>query len=196
MMKRPAPTTGVEQASTGRALLSQETLRTLLRYEPETGRLYWRERPLSMFSDANAAKAWNVRYAGKEALSALDSYGYRRGAIWGQSYRAHRVIFKWMTGEDPDQVDHINGIRDDNRWRNLRSVTQVENSRNARMPDRNTSGTVGVSWHVRTKRWRARIKVHQRYIHLGNFPSKDLAIAARKAAERKYNFHPNHGRAQ
>ena len=80
-----------------------EVVRRLLRYCPEAGKLFWRERTEDLFSDGRHSAAhicarWNKRYAGQEAFTALDN-GYRKGAIFNNPHRAHRVIWAIQTGE-------------------------------------------------------------------------------------------------
>lgn len=172
-----------------------EELHKFLICDPVEGTLTWRPRSPDMFPPDNNPEAqcayWNTTYAGKPAGATPHGSGYLGGQLEGRWYRAHRVIYAMCHGKWPaNQIDHINGVRDDNRISNLRDVTHVENARNAAIPSDNTSGTVGVCWHIRDGRWRARIG----RISLGGFIRKDDAIAARKAAEKKHGYHPNHGR--
>ena len=176
-------------------LPSSETLDQLLRLDRETGFLYWRSRPTEMFSNADAAKAWNARWAGEKALSGI-SCGYRRGSIQGSSVLAHRVVWKMAHGEEPRVIDHENGDKTDNRPSNLRSVTHGENSRNAKRSAANTSGFSGVVWNKRVGKWQSQIGYRSRNIVLGHYDQFDDAISARLDAERTYGFHPNHGRVQ
>lgn len=171
-----------------------ELLRKLLRYEPETGKLFWRKRPPEMFGRRANFLAWNKRWAGKAAFTAYRQ-GYHQGRVLSQNLVAHRVIWALHTGAWPEhQIDHINGNRADNRWRNLRAVTSAENMRNKRQRSNNTSGVTGVSWAKEKRKWLADIRVNGKQIHIGRFDQKADAIAARKAAEKQYGFHPNHGR--
>lgn len=182
-------------------LPSPELLRKLLRYEPETGKLFWRERGVEMFSDGkqsaeHTCNIWNSKHAGKEALTARNSEGYRHGRILGRSYKAHRVIWAMVHGEWPvKQLDHVNGVRDDNRIKKLRQVTKAENSKNLKRPSNNNSGVMGVCWVKRCEKWRSQIQVKGKNKFLGYFTDFNEAVAARKAAEVKYGFHKNHGRA-
>lgn len=99
-----------------------------------------------------------------------------------------------MTGEFPEgQIDHVNQIKTDNRFENLREVTNTINHQNIQLQKNNKSGVHGVGFHKTTKKWRACIKVNGKLIHLGLYSEKDLAIKARKEAEVKYKFHKNHG---
>jgi len=181
-------------------LTPPETIRKLLEYNPATGKLFWRERSTEFFNDGKrsaetACRCWNARHAGKEAFTADHGDGYRHGRILDRVYFAHRVIWALTHGEWPvDQIDHINGVKDDNRIKNLRAVTHQENSKNQKLRDTNTSGHVGVCWYEQTRKWQARIRVNGRCVHLGYFVRKDDAIDARKAAEVEYDYHPNHGR--
>jgi len=91
-------------------------------------------------------------------------------------------------------VDHINHIRDDNRWENLRLVSASGNSRNRGMSSRNTSGVTGVTWSRSKSRWVAQIKVDKENKTLGVFTDFSEAVNARKNAEVLYGFHENHGK--
>jgi hypothetical protein len=178
---------------------AQEELNRLLRYDRETGLLYWKERPLSDFtntsthSQKHVCRYWNSRYAGKEAFTWHIS-GYRYGTLYKMKLAAHRVIWKMVHGYEPDEIDHINGVRDDNRLCNLRAVDRANNAKNVAMPSTNTSGCVGVVWSKQIRRWLARIKVSGVHRHIGCFVNFDDAVAARKRAEIEFNFHANHGR--
>ena len=144
-------------------LPSVDLLRKLLRYEPETGKLFWRERGVDVFSSSGhggrraAALRWNARFANAEAMTEVRD-GYLRGKIFGKKVSAHRVIWAMQTGDWPDdQIDHINGIRDDNRWENLREATSRQNSWNS-MPTRpNKTGFLGVTYDRRSGKYTARI---------------------------------------
>lgn len=163
-------------------MLTQAKLKEVLHYDPETGVFTWKV-PI-----ANCIRVGAV--AGSK-----DSYGYHKIAIKGKTYKAHRLAWLYTHGKFPEEaIDHINGIRDDNRIANLRAVTAQENQRNQKKYVHNTSGVVGVHWHKRHKKWNARIFADNKRIHLGSFSDIALAIEARKAAEKQYNFHPNHGR--
>lgn len=180
-------------------LPSPELLRQLLRYEPETGKLFWRKRPSSFFKggkqtpEHNAA-IWNGKYAGKEALACHDSDHYCHGHIFNQKADAHRVIWTMLVGPiTSGEIDHINGIRHDNRLCNLRNVPRAENTKNACVRKDNISGITGVKRRVGGK-WLAVITSNGKVIHLGCFDHIEDAARARKAAERTLGFHPNHGR--
>ncbi len=171
---------------TEKSLPSPDTLRKLLRYEPETGKLFWRPRGKPKFDS---------RFEGKEAFTAGNGAGYRHGSIHNRRYLAHRVIFAIQSGEwPPHDIDHINGDRGDNRWLNLRAVNRRANSRNQRRRRTNTSGLMGVGWFKPISKWRAYITIDSKHVGLGYFEHKFDAILARLISERDLGFHTNHGR--
>ena len=83
-----------------------------------------------------------------------------------------------MMGEwPPQQIDHINGDRPDNRWSNLRLATQVQNSQNSCLPKNNTSGHVGVSFVRATGKWHSYLRLNGRRLNLGFFANRiDAAL--------------------
>lgn len=174
--------------------LDQETLRRLLDYDPETGALTWKGRPMEMFSTAAHGRTWNTRWAGKSALVTRGPHGHLYGRVLGRKHFAHRVIWKIVHGVNPVEVDHINGRPDDNRLDNLRAVDHATNGKNRRIGVNNTSGALGVRWEA--GKWRATMSANGAGIHIGRFDDFDAAVTARKAAERKFGFHENHGRPQ
>jgi len=174
----------------GKDLPSPELLRKLLRYDPETGKLFWRER----VADCPEHRRWNTRYARKEAGKINSSDGYMRVKISCRLMKAHRVVWAMQTGDWPvGQIDHVNHDRADNRINNLRCVTVAENSRNQSIASNNTSGVCGVYWHRSTGKWRAVISVSGVRLYLGDFSNLFDATTARRASERKYGYHENHG---
>ena len=181
-------------------LPDQSALLALLSYDMTTGNLSWRVRPLSFFVDggqsaAQSHAAWNAKMAGRPALQQIRQ-GYLGGTLFGTKVMAHRVIWKMITGQEADNIDHINGVRSDNRWSNLREVTTMGNAKNAAIRSNNTSGVVGVTWTPRFGgKWVAQIVADGQAKFLGQFDDFDEAVRVRKAAERQYGFHPNHGRA-
>ena len=169
------------------------------RLDPEAGILYWLPRPVEAFAGAKYPKrscaTWNGRYAGKEALAALDGGGYKQGSIGTRKYRANIVAWALHHGRWPEaMVDHDNGIRTDNRPGNLRDVPMLVNGKNVRRRPNNTSGHTGVEWDRATRKWRARIVVNRKGIYLGQFPTIEEAVTARAEANRRYGFHENHGK--
>lgn len=168
----------------------------LLFYDADTGQFVWLARPREMFQSDRIFNSWNAKLAGQIAGVASKRDGYLRIGLLGKDYLSHRLAWKMHFGTDPTgQIDHIDGVRTNNRIANLRDVTNAENQRNAKRPLNNTSGVVGVAWHAQRQKWRARITVDGVTRSLGLFQSHSDATAARKTAETFFRFHPNHGRA-
>ncbi len=167
-------------------------LRLRFRYEPATGKLIWREAAPEHFKLHRAFLTWNKRFAGKEVGAKL-SNGYLYVNLKKKVMLVHRIIFAMVHGYWPEQVDHINHNRVDNRIENLRAATFVSNGQNISLPVDNTSGRIGVYWFRQRGVWYARIKTNGKNHHLGYFAEKSDAIAAREAAEVRFGFHPNHG---
>jgi len=155
-------------------------LRGLLSYDRVTGVFRWKKRPS------------NNTQVGGVAGTSLDT-GYRAININDKPHLSHRLAWIIVKGQPlPSQIDHINGDPSDNRWSNLRAACPLTNCRNRALSKRSASGVVGV--YLDRKKWRARITVNYVVIYLGSYDDKPAAICARKAAEKKYGFHPNHGR--
>jgi hypothetical protein len=156
-------------------------------YNPDTGVFLWRPRADN--------PSFSTRFAGQPAMTVKDSRGYLKGGLFYTNVWAHRVAFFMVYNETiPHDIDHINGVRTDNRIENLRAVSVSENRKNAARRSDNTSGIVGVSW-MRTKaRWRARFWDRGKEIHLGLFECKNEAESALRARRAAYGYHENHGR--
>lgn len=162
-----------------------ETLRQLLRYEPETGRFFWRERGPEWFSSKRyssraLSEKWNRQYAGAEALVTKKD-GYMTGEVLGVFVFAHRVAWCLQNGEWPsDCIDHINGNRSDNRIKNLRQANRSQNARNRGASKGGTSQFCGVSLarRYKSKPWNAAIRAGGKLIYIGRFATeKDAALA-------------------
>lgn len=181
-----------------RQLPSPEVLRQLLRYEPETGQFFWKERGPEWFSAEIYQKAFNTRYAGAEALTGRDKFGYLSGSVQNCSVKAHRVAWAHFYGVWPAcEVDHINGDKSDNRIDNLRDVTRSVNGRNLSVPVRTNGMPQGV-WIDKRKLhrpFRAKIEVSGKQIHLGGYATPNEAHAAYLAAAKRYGFTDRHIRA-
>jgi hypothetical protein len=168
-------------------LPSIDYLRQRLRYEPDTGEFFWKVNP-------DATRSWNTRYAGKQAFTSKDRHGYHHTNLDGRVFRAHRVAWALHHGAWPEaDIDHINHVRSDNRAENLRAVSRADNRKNASRSKNNTSAVCGVSWYGAKGCWQAYITTGGIQRNLGSFTIFADAVAARKAAEARYGFHPNHG---
>ncbi len=176
--------------------LSVKELKALLDYCPETGVITWKPRPLKLFSNKNIQRYWNRKYSGERAFNSYNGHGYLYGEILGKRYRAHRLAFALYYGKWPGPiVDHIDGVRDNNRIENLRSVTDLESCRNRGRAKNNTSGILGVGWNKHHKKWRVQLMANGKQMFFGYFDCLLAAAMVRKKAEQEYGFHINHGRS-
>jgi hypothetical protein len=175
---------------------SPELLRQLLDYDTHTGLFAWAQPTRDWFASDAHWSAFKKQQAGDTPFAAAHSAGYLWGEIGGEQLLAHRVVWAYCHNAWPDEhIDHINHDREDNRIANLRVAPQSENAKNAGMRSDNTSGVTGVYWVKSRKKWAAQIGLPGGVTKpLGRYSSLDDAVAARKAAEKTYGFHPNHGR--
>lgn len=175
---------------------SLEFFRECFSYNAETGEIRWKERPEGHFKTLRDHRVWNNKYPGQIAGS-IASNGYRQITLLGGPVKAHRIAWMLHYGVILNNaIDHINGVKDDNRIDNLRQVSDEENSRNKKRNFLNKSGVMGVTWSKADRKWRVRIGVSGKYKCLGSFVSLEEAISVRKKAEIELGYHENHGRAQ
>lgn len=156
-------------------LLTQERLKKLLEYDTETGQFMWR-----VFRASNAKTG--------DIAGSLKVDGYVSLCVDGIQYQAHRLAWLYVYGSFPKfYIDHINGIKHDNRISNLREVDQSLNMRNTDISVANTSGCKGVSFSQRDKLWYSYIGIpgEKRRKYLGTFKDKMEAIKARRNAEQE-----------
>lgn len=152
-------------------ILNQDTLRRLLRYDPETGVFTW------LVSTGRRCKIGDV-------AGSVDSHGQRVIGVQGRNYKAHRLAWLYMTGAWPeDQIDHRNGERADNRWANLRDATHSLNQQNQRKARANNrTGLLGV--RARQGKFEAAIGAGGKQKYLGSFSTPEEAHAAYLKAKR------------
>lgn len=172
-----------------------------LSYDATTGGLFWKTRYAGtrygsgVVTDVTA-RAFNTRCAGRRAERYSDR-GYARVRLFGEDFMGHRLAWLLHYRYWPAKMlDHINGVLSDNRICNLRQVLAVDNCRNRKLRYDNMSGVTGVSWSATKGVWVARIGVKGKDVHLGCYQVFDDAVSARKSAEKRYGFHPNHGRSE
>lgn len=156
--------------------LTAEEARRRVAYDPETGKLTWKV-------------LRNTLRIGEEARC-LDVAGYVQVNICGTLVKGHRLAWLIHYGEWPaDHIDHINGVRNDNRITNLRCVSGTVNTQNKRNGScKNNSGYLGVYMAPRMspqKRFLAKIMQGGKQYHLGGFPTAEAAHAAYVAAKRQ-----------
>ena len=163
-------------------MLTQNYLKTILDYNPETGIFLWRKR-------YDVLKRLNTRFAGKQAgWKDKDRYTfYRRIRINGKEYSAHRLAWLYMTGSFPEpglDIDHIDGNGLNNRFKNLRLATRTQNLINSRVYKTNKLGIRGV--HRQGNRYIAGINLQGKRVYLGCFKTPEEASAAYSEAAKKH----------
>ena len=159
---------------------TQEEIKKLFNYNPETGIFTWKPR-------SKEHLAWNGKHAGKVAGSTTSRYVIIY--IRRKPFRAHRLAWIYVYGDILfGDLDHENREKKDNRISNLRLATRSQNMRNYLLSKNNISGVRGISWNKQFFRWEAYIEINKESIHLGVFKDFDDAVKARYEAEIKYNF--------
>lgn len=156
--------------------INPRIVKELLDHSERDGHLFWRFRDRKWFVSDKAFMTWNGKWAGKQGFTADTANGYKQGHIFKRPYYAHRVIWCLHYGSWPDfQVDHINGIRNDNRIENLRQAVNMENGRNRGKQINNTSGYKGVSFYKSRGKFESNICVGGKQIRLGYFLTAEEA---------------------
>jgi hypothetical protein len=116
--------------------------------------------------------------AGTVTSGKKEECGYCRILVDGGHYLFHRIVWRLIYGDEPEFIDHINNIRNDNRIENLRRVDKSSNSQHQLMQINNSSGFFGVSWYKRHEKWRVGICVNSKSITVGYYGSiKDAVLA-------------------
>jgi len=163
-------------------VLTQETVRELLDYDPLTGIFIWKERDPKWFKAGirNPCKIWNSHYSGNLA-GTINSHGYWMVGIKNVKYLAHRLAWLHVHGENPKELDHINQNPLDNRIKNLRVVTHLENGKNQVLRKNNTSGVMGVYWRKDINKWAAQLVIERKVTPLGTYTNMAEAILGEKA---------------
>lgn len=159
-------------------LPDQEYLRQTFDYDPAQGALTWAHKPRSRFATTHAWQFWNSAYAGKKAGNKRRD-GRLVIVIEGKKYQAHRLIYKWMTGKEPNQVDHVNVDRTDNSFENLRDATESLNKRNSKVRSHSISKIKGVykekDRYLHKKPYRAQISINGRTKVIGRYATAEEA---------------------
>jgi len=178
-----------------------ETLRRLIRYDPDTGELSWLSATPGMFEAgkrhgaATRCAIWNAKYSGKAALAYREpSRPYAYGDILGVKHYAHRVAFALMSGRWPRVIDHIDGDKTNNVWSNLRDGSFSDNMRNLRLGTRNKSGQVGVWFDAARQKWAAEIvTIDKKKLFLGRYACKEEAVLVRREVQKQHGYSERHG---
>jgi hypothetical protein len=137
-------------------IFTQQDLHEVINYNKQTGLFVWK-------------KSRRGVQTGKP-LGSDNGFGYLRITVFGKSVYAHRLAWFYVHGTWPDQIDHINGIKSDNRVKNLRDVSVQQNAQNKLKAQKNSDSKIlGVSWHKKAKKWQAHICVYKERKYLGLF---------------------------
>lgn len=148
-------------------------LKLLFSYDPDTGAIHWIAKGKGMIK--------------KKAAGTLLHSGYLGICVGSKRWQAHRIAWALHNDQWPkDQIDHINGIKTDNRICNLREATNSQNGKNLKLSKANKTGIAGVCWSERYQNYRSYIKVDHKQKYLGTFKTLDEASKARHEAEDKY----------
>jgi len=162
-------------------MITQEELKEILNYNPDTGIFTW-------------IKSDRYGWVGKSPKMRTGRR-YIEILAKGKLYKAHRLAWLYVYGEFPqNELDHINNNTEDNRISNLREATRFENTRNTRTPSTNKSGYKGVYFNEVNNRWVAQISCNGIQYYLGSFCVKEQAAeAVRAKREELHKEFANHG---
>ena len=148
-----------------------EELKEYFKYDKETGKLFWNKRPS------------NRVLLGQE-VGNHNHQGYKVCRFKGKTIRVHRIVWALNKEEIPSNfIDHINGVKDDNRMENLRLVSNAQNLQNMKKAK-------GCTYHKKNKKWMAQISVNKEHKYLGSFATEQEAhIAYLKAKQELHPFY-------
>lgn len=154
-------------------MITQEQLKNILRYDPETGDFYW-------IKPINGVKPFSK--AGHMV------HKYLCICINKRKYRAHRLAWLYTNGEWPENdIDHVNGNPVDNRIDNLREATRSQNNYNTKIRTDNNSGHKNVSWHKQRNKWTVRFRIDGKYKSYGLYDCLELASLVASELRAKYH---------
>lgn len=164
-------------------MITQDFLKTIIHYNPLTGKFIWiKTNPKSN------------KKPGDKAGHLHKKTGYISITIDRKWNASHRLAWLYMTGNFPENtIDHINHNRGDNRWCNLRDVTNTVNHQNKKMRKNNTSGVSGVYFDKPTQKWEVRLRFNKETHYFGRHESKEEAIRIRNKQAILIGFNNNHG---
>lgn len=158
-------------------MITQDKLKDYLDYKE--GKLFWKKQPSSVINVGSEAGHTNFR-------------GYVQIKIFNKRYYAHRIIFFMFNGYFPQEVDHIDGNKSNNKIENLRDSTKSQNNMNVRKRKDNTSGIKGVTWDKRCKKWKAQGQANKKRYYLGSY--EDIEMATQVINEFRKQHHNEYAR--
>lgn len=161
--------------------LTVSLAKQVLTYDPNSGNLIWN------------TGLHSKRMLPGSIAGSITKKGYRQVSLYGTTYAAHRLIWFMETGEWPDEVDHIDQDRSNNKWSNLRAVTKAVNARNRSRNPHSKVGEVGIWYNKRTFKYVAEITFNGKKVFQRSYDNVEDAIRERKAKAKELGFHDNHG---
>ena len=153
--------------------MTQEELKSLLHYDPDTGIFVWTVK--------------RGRHPSGREARCVNKAGYIVIRINQKLYLAHRLAWLYMHGDLPKEIDHINGIKSDNRISNLRPANRYQQMQNTKMRSHNKTGATGVTHCKQTGKYAAEVRVDGKRIWLGRFDC--LELAGLVASEHREKLH-------
>jgi hypothetical protein len=166
--------------------ITQDKVKELFEYRD--GALFWQNRTVNSLGRCN-------KYLNGKPAGTYDSHGYLQTKINGKLYRNHRLIFLMFYGYMPKILDHINGVREDNRIENLRPATISQNNHNMRLRKDNTSSVKNVCFNKTSNVWQVRIMINNKNKSFGNYEDLELAeLVAIEARSKLHKEYANHGK--
>jgi hypothetical protein len=138
--------------------------------------------------DGNLIRKESYRGKKDEVVGKVGTWGYLLTSVDNRTCQLHRLIFMYHHGYLTPKmvVDHINGIRTDNRIENLREITYSQNRYNSKLNSRNACGVRGVYFLKSRKKWKVIIKVDGKDMYLGLYLTLEEAAEVSIAAQKKY----------
>ena len=150
------------------SILTQQRLQQLYHYDPETG--HFTRKFETVLNKAGTQSGF------------IRKDGYIQIEIDKRHYLGHRLAWLYMTGEWPkNEIDHINRIKHDNRYCNLRDVRRYINSLNKNIPKNNTSGHTGIKWEKKSNKWQVKFQMDNKIYNLGSFYDLEIALQVKEA---------------
>jgi len=163
-----------------------EYLKTILHYSPETGELFWKERPKEQFRSITAWKSFNIKFAGKRGRIEVTVSGYKYWVITVDRivYKQHRIAWSWVNGDTEMFIDHLNGDSTDNRIANLRTATFSENSFNTKKSSKYAVHGI----QPKDSKWEVWFPINGKRTYFGRYDTEQEAAEKRKQLENKFGI--------
>jgi len=157
-------------------MITQKTLKKVLKYKKKKGIFIWKKRVSSHVYKNDIAGSYN-------------KLGYLEIRLNKKLYLGHRLAWLYKKGYFSEyEIDHKDKNSSNNKWKKLRETSRQCNARNSKLSKSNTSGITGITWYKRDNIWSVRIMVSYKNLHLGYFKDFTEGVAHRLAAEQCLNW--------